>query len=85
MSASSYYPWVTERIEIRNIAQGYVLLLEICKLLTRKGIDLVKICFPMACHGAKHAVDVQHRFVIKWNYGSDCREETNINWLFSEC
>lgn len=79
MSTSSYYPWVAERIEIRNIAQGYVPLLETCKLLTGKGIDLVQICVPMACHSAKHTVDVQHRFVIKGEYSSDCREETNIN------
>ena len=79
MSAGSYYPWVAERIEIRNIAQGYMLLLETCKVLTVRGIDLVNSCVPVACHSAKNTVDVQHRLVTKGDYGSDCREVTNVN------
>lgn len=39
----------------------------------------------MAYHGAKHTVDIQHLFIIKGDYGSGCREETNISWLFSKC
>lgn len=35
----------------------------------------------MACHNAKHTVDVQHLIIFKgdYGYGSGRREETNTN------